>query len=98
MKGIIQLHFGNCATNDKTLRLYNITSEVAMCYCSKTWIMNNRNVQNMEAAKMRFLRPLLGLTILDCQRKSNIHNRSTTDNTVEGSKAHKKDSFDHHLQ
>jgi len=32
----------------------------------------------MEAAKIRFLRSLLGLTILDCQRKSNIHNRSTT--------------------
>jgi hypothetical protein len=52
----------------------------------------------MEAAKMRFLRPLLGLTILDCQRKSNIHNRSTTDNTVEDLKAHKKNPFDHHLK
>jgi len=54
MKRIIKLHFGNCTINDKTLRLYNITSEVALYYCSKTWIMNNRNVQNMEAAKIRF--------------------------------------------
>jgi len=30
MNGIIKLHFGNCTTNDKTLRLYNITSEVAL--------------------------------------------------------------------
>ena len=90
MREIIKLHFGNCMTNDKTLRLYNINSEVALCYCSKTWIINNRNVQNMGAAKIRFLRPLLGLIILDCQRKSNIHNRSTTDNTVENLKAHKK--------
>lgn len=30
MNGIIKLHFGNCTTNDKTLRMYNITSEVAL--------------------------------------------------------------------
>jgi len=44
----------------------------------------------MEAAKMRFSRPLLGLTIPDCQRKSNTHNTLTTDSTVEDLKAHKK--------
>lgn len=42
MNGIIKLHFGNCMTTDKTLRLYNTTSEVALCYCRKTWIINNR--------------------------------------------------------
>jgi len=86
MNGIIKLHFGNCTTNDKTLRLYNITSEVALCYFSNI----NGNVQTTEAAKMRFLRPLLGLTILDCKRKYNTHNRLTTDNTVEDLKALKK--------
>jgi len=50
------------------------------------------------SSKNEILRPLLGLTIPDCQRKSNTHNRLTTDNTVEDLKAHKKNSFDHHMK
>jgi hypothetical protein len=45
-----------------------ITSKASLCYGSENWTINMRDAQKLEAAQMRFLRPLLGLTRLDRQR------------------------------
>jgi hypothetical protein len=55
-------------TTDTKLRLHNISSKAALFYGSKIW----QNAQNVKAAQMRFLRLLLGLTILDCQNNTNF--------------------------
>jgi hypothetical protein len=44
---------------------------------------------------MRFLRPLLGLTRLDCQRNPDIRNRLKVNNTAEDTKLYQKKWFDH---
>jgi hypothetical protein len=45
--------------------------------------MNKRDAQIIEAAQMRFLRPVLGLTRLERQRNPEIRNRLKVDYTVE---------------
>jgi hypothetical protein len=47
---------------------------MALCYGSECWIINRRDAQKLEAAKMRFLKPLLGLTRFDRQRTPDIRN------------------------
>jgi hypothetical protein len=43
---------------------YNITPKASLCYGSENWITNKTDALKLEAAQMRFLRPLLGLTRL----------------------------------
>jgi hypothetical protein len=43
------------------LRIYNVTSKVALFNGSENWIINKRDAQKLEAAQMRFLIPLLSL-------------------------------------
>jgi hypothetical protein len=50
------------------LRIHNITAKTALKYGSETCVLNKRDKQRLEAAQMRFLRPLLGYTKLDRQR------------------------------
>jgi hypothetical protein len=64
---------------DPKLRLNNITYEASFFYCSEKCIINKKDAQKLEAAQMKFLRPLLGITRLDCH----IHNRLKVDNIVE---------------
>jgi hypothetical protein len=68
MNGIITWHFGEHITTNTKLRLHNITSKAVLCYDSENWIIKKREAQKLQAAQMRFLRPLLGLTRLDRQR------------------------------
>jgi hypothetical protein len=70
-------------TIDTKLRIYNIASKAALYYGSEAWIINKRDAQKLEAAQMRFLRPLLGLTRLDRQRNSDIRNRLKVENILE---------------
>jgi hypothetical protein len=80
MNGIIKRHFGKLMATDTKLRLHNITSKASLCYGSEKWTIQKRDAQNLEAAQMRFLRPLLGLTRLGRQRNPDISNRLNVDN------------------
>jgi hypothetical protein len=62
MNEIIKRHFGKYMKIDTKLRLHNITCKASLCYGSESWTINKRDAQKLEAAQMRFLRPLLGLT------------------------------------
>jgi hypothetical protein len=57
--------------------------------------MNKRDSPNLEAAKVRFLSPLLGLTRLDCQRNLDIRNRLRANNLTEDIQLHQKSRLDH---
>jgi hypothetical protein len=77
-------------TTGTKLRLHNITSKASLCYSSETWTINKRDAQKLEAAQMRFLRPLLGLTRLDNQRNLEIRNSLKVDNIVEDIKQYQR--------
>jgi hypothetical protein len=95
LNGIIKRHFGKHVTTRIKLRLHNITSKASLCYGSEDWILYKRDAQKLEAAQMRFLRPLLGLTILDRQRNPDIRNRLKVNNIVEDIKLYQKKWLDH---
>jgi hypothetical protein len=61
----------------------NITAETAFKYGSETWMLNKRDKQRLEAAQMRFVRPLLGYTKLDRQRFVDIRERLRVQSIVE---------------
>jgi hypothetical protein len=65
------------------LRLHNITSKSALTYGSEIRILKRRDSGKLEAAQMRFLRPLLGFTRLDHQRNADIREKLQVLNAVE---------------
>jgi hypothetical protein len=95
MNEIIKRHFGKQMTTDTKLWLHNITSKASLCYGSENWIINKRDAQKLEAAQMRFLRPLFGLTRLDHQRNPEIRNSLKVDNIVEDIKQYQRRWVDH---
>ena len=50
------------------LRIHNITTKAALKYGSETWVLRKREEQRLEAAQMKFLRHLLGITELDKEK------------------------------
>jgi len=67
-------------TNDQKtkLRIHNITAKAALKFGSEAWVLKKRGEQRLEAAQMKFLRHLLGITKLD---KENQCIRGKNENT-----------------
>jgi hypothetical protein len=53
---IIKHHFGKQITTK--FQIHDLTPKAALGYGSKVWTINKRKAQKLEAAQMRFLRPL----------------------------------------
>jgi len=53
---------------EKKLRIHNITAKAALKFGSEAWVLKKRKEQHLEAAKIKFLRHLLGITKLDKKR------------------------------
>jgi hypothetical protein len=83
INGIIKRNFGKQMSNQTKLRIHNITAKTALKYGSETWMLNKRDKQRLEAAQMRFLRPLLGYTKLDRQRNVDVRERLRVQSMVE---------------
>jgi len=47
------------------LRFHNITARAALKFGNEAWVLEKREEQRFEAAQMKFLRHLLGITKLD---------------------------------
>jgi hypothetical protein len=45
---------------------FESSSKAALGYSSEVWIVNKRSAKKLEATQMNILKPLLGLTRLDC--------------------------------
>jgi len=63
--GAIQRHFGKQMNKETKLRIHNITAKAALKFGSEAWVLKKREGQCLEAAQMKFLRHLLGITKLD---------------------------------
>ena len=64
------------------LRIHNITAKAALKFGSETWVLKKREEQRLEAAQMKFLRHLLGITRLHKEKNQCIRQRTGAQNTV----------------
>jgi hypothetical protein len=64
------------------LRIHNITAKAALKFGSKVWVLKKRDEQCLEAAEMKFLRPLLGITKLDKEKNQSIRKKTGAQNMV----------------
>ena len=74
------IHTTKIKDNETKLRIHNITAKAALKFGSEVWVLKKREEQRLEAAKMKFLRHLLGITKLDKEKNQCIRgkkNRST---------------------
>ena len=62
-------HFGKQLNKETKLRIHNITAKAALKFGSEAWVLKKREEQPLEAAQMKFLRHLLGITKLDKEKK-----------------------------
>ena len=68
INGAIRRHFGKQINKETKLRIHNITAKAALKFGSEAWVLRKREEQRLEAAQMKFLRHLLGITKLDKEK------------------------------
>ena len=66
-----RLSYGKQMNKETKLRIHNITAKPALKFGSEAWVLKKREEQRLEAAQMKFLRHLLGITKLD-KEKTNV--------------------------
>jgi hypothetical protein len=64
------------------IRIHNITAKAALKFGSESWVLKKREEQRLEAAQMKFLRHLLGITKLNKEKNQHIRERTGAQNTV----------------
>ena len=62
INGAIRRHFGKQMNKETKLRIHNITAKAALKFGSEALVLKKREEQRLEAAQMKFLRHLLGIT------------------------------------
>jgi hypothetical protein len=90
LKAVIRRHFGKQMNKETTLRIHNITAKAALKFGSEAWVLEKREEQRLEAAQMKFLKHLLGITKLDKEK-----NQTGTQNTIKEIKQYQKKWLQH---
>ena len=70
INGAIRRHFGKQTNKETKLRIHNITAKAVLKFGSEAWVLKKREEQRLEAAQMKFLIHVLGITKVD--KKTNI--------------------------
>ena len=69
INGDIRRHFGKQMNKEtKIIIIHNITAKAAFKFGIEAWVLKKREEQRLEAAQMKFLRHLLGITELDKEK------------------------------
>jgi len=68
------------------LRTHNITAKAALKFGSEAWVLKKREEQRLEAAQMKLLRHLLGITKLDKERNRCIRGKNGSTEHGKGNK------------
>jgi len=68
------------------LRIHNITAKSALKFGSEAWVLKKREEQRLEAAQMKFLRHLLGITKLDKGKNQCIRGKNGSTEHSKGNK------------
>ena len=66
-----------------------------MKFGSEAWVLRKRGKQRLEAAQMKFLRHLLGITKLDKEKNQCIRGKTGAQNIVKGIKQYQKKWLQH---
>ena len=76
-------------------RIHNITAKAALKFGSEAWVLKKREEQRLEAAQMKFLRHLLGITKLDKEKNQRIREKTGAQNTVKEIKQYQEKWLQH---
>jgi len=68
------------------LRIHNITVKAALKFGSEAWVLKKREEQRLEAAQMKVLRHLLGITKLDKEKNQCIGEKNWSTEHSKGNK------------
>jgi len=77
------------------LRIHNITAKAALKFGSEAWVLRKREEQRLEAAQMKYLRHLLGITKLDKEKDQCIREKTGAQNIVKEIKQYQKNWLQH---
>jgi len=77
------------------LRIHNIAAKAALKFESETWVLRKREEQRLEAAKLKFLRHLLGITKLAKDKNQCIRQKTGVRNIVKEIKQYQKKWLQH---
>ena len=77
------------------LRIHNITAKAALKFGSEAWVLRKREEKRLEAAEMKFLRHLLGITKLDEEKNQCIKEKTGVQNIVKEIKLYQKKWLQH---
>ena len=79
------------------LRIHNITNKAALKFGSEIWVLKKREEQGLEAAQMKFLRHLLGITKIGKENNQCIRQKTGAQNMVKETEQY-KEKWQHHVQ
>jgi len=87
INGAIRRHFGKQVNKETKLRIHNITAKAALNFGTEACVLKKREEQRLEAAQIKFLRQLLGITNLHKEKNQCI--RQKKNGSTEDSKGNK---------
>ena len=82
INGTTRRYFGKQTNKETKLRIHNITAKAALKFGSEAWVLKKMEEQRLEAAQMKFLRHLLGITKLDKEKDQCIRGKTGAENIV----------------
>ena len=87
--------FGKQMNKETKLRIHNITAKAALKFGSEARVLKRREEQGLEAAQMKFLRHLLGITKLDKEKNQCIRQKTGAQNIVKEIKQYQEKWLQH---
>ena len=76
INGAIRRHSGKQMNKETKLRIHNITAKAALKFGSEAWVLKKSEEQRLEAAQMKFLKHLLGITKLDQEKNQCVRQKT----------------------
>jgi len=95
INGVIRRHFGKQMTKETKLRIHNMTDKAALKSGSEVWVLKKRDEQRLQAAQIKFLRHLLGITKLDKEKSQSIRGKTGVQNIVKEIKQYQQKWLQH---
>jgi len=79
----------------QNLKILILTAKATLKFGSEAWILKKREEQRLEAAQIKFLRQLLGITTLDKEKNQYIREKTGAQNIVKEIKQYQKKWLQH---
>jgi len=89
----VRRHFGKEMNKETKLRIHSITAEAALKFGSEALVLKKREEQRLEAAQMKVLRHLLGITKLDKGKNHCFREKNGSTEYSKGSKTTRKSGY-----